>query len=96
MNRGKLYAIRKHYTIVKNVPQGPTVTVKPTAYLLRLTPDVAIAEITCYIEWLEGSLRQDPEASTSEDSEKVRKAQFELEIAQQFLADLKHRYEAEN
>ena len=95
MNRGKLYRIRKHYGIVKNVAQGPVVTVKPTAYLLRLPPDVAISEITSYIESLEDNLKC-PEASTSEDSEKVRKAQFELEIAQQFLADLKHTYEAEN
>ncbi len=93
MKRGKLYIIAKHYTIVRNVPQGPEITVKPTAYLLKLPPRDAIAEVQSYIRSLEGDLRQYSGSSTSERREKAREAQFELEIAQQFLADLKERYE---
>lgn len=93
MKRGKLYVIARHYTIVHNVPQGPEVTVKPTAYLLKLPPHEAIAEVESYIRSLEDGLRQYSGASTSEHLEKVREEQFELEIAQQFLADLKERYE---
>ena len=93
MKRSRLCKIAKHFTIENNVPQGPTVTVKPTAYLLGLPPQAAIAEVTSYIESLEADLRQYSEVSTSKDREKVSEAQFELEIAQQFLADLKQRYE---
>ena len=96
MKRDKLYIIAKHYTIVKNVPHGPTVTVKPTAYLLSLPPQAAIAEVASYIESLEADLRQYTEASTSKHREKVSTVEFELEIAQHFLADLKQRYENRN
>lgn len=93
MKRDKLYIIAKHYTIVKDVPHGPTVTVKPTAYLLSLPPQASIAEVASYIESLEADLRQYTGASTSKRRQKVSTVEFELEIAQQFLADLKQGYE---
>ena len=84
MKRDKLYIIAKHYTIVKDVPHGPTVTVKPTAYLLSLPPQASIAEVASYIESLEADLRQYTGASTSKRRQKVSRWNLSLRLPNSF------------
>jgi hypothetical protein len=89
MKRNKLYAIRKHYAVVRHVPQQPTVSVKPTEYLLRLPPHDAIAAVSNYVIWLESQTKQGFRGTQA----KKKKMECELDIAQQFLGDLKEMYQ---
>jgi len=82
--RRKLYSIRRHYTIVKSVPQERTVTTKPTEYLLKLPAASAVTAVDAYVRWLENQMGNGG-CSLSDK----KKLEFELAIAQEFLANLK-------
>jgi hypothetical protein len=82
----------KLYTIVKGDkdPEGQTIQVKPTEYLLGLKPHEAIDELQANVQFIAQQL----EDCSGEDFEvpknidKVRGLIFELEIAQGYLAEV--------
>lgn len=82
--RSKLYAIRRHYTIVKSVPQEQAFSTKPTQHLLNLPAADSVAAVDAYVCWLENEMENGHHSM----SEK-KKLEFELAIAHQFLENLK-------
>ena len=77
---------------------GWQVAVKPTKFLEKLPPHKAIADLTEYTQDLKDTLTQYRQVLTDEDLEvpknfgKIRKAVFELDVAQSYLDYLKEHY----
>jgi len=90
VKQNKLYAI----TVIDD-PEGPTVRVKPSEYLVERLPHEAVAELKAHVKSLEDDLARyseafsDEELKIPENFEKVRKLEFELQIAQNYLIHLK-------
>ena len=95
---------KEFFTVVKPGSEGVEdstgwqVAVKPTKFLEKLPPHKAIAELTEYTQDLKDTLTQYRQVLTDEDLEvpknfgKIRKAVFELDVAQSYLDYLKEHY----
>ena len=88
----------KLFTIIKNKddPEGQTVTVEPTEYLIKLKPDEVISELQTYVKELAEEVDQCAKEilHTPENQEKLPKLVFELEVAQKYLAQVFEEWKA--